>query len=108
MVLRPTSLSILWVLGRYSSDGNSDPAELNQVEATLQALGFAKPEQVMICAFGLGQIPCLVNAARRGWDCRVGFENGWWKQDGSIAQDNADLLRTCVINCINGKSLFER
>ena len=93
VVLRPTSLSVLWVLGRYSSDGNSDPAELNQVEATLQALGFAKPEQVMICAFGLGQIPCLVNAARRGWDCRVGFENGWWKQDGSIAQDNADLLR---------------
>ena len=93
MVLRPVSLSVLWVLGRYSSNGNSDTAELNQVEATLQALGSAKPEQVMICAFGLGQIPCLVNAARRGWDCRVGFENGWWKQDGSIAQNNADLLR---------------
>ena len=93
VVLRPTSLSILWVLGRYSSDGNSDPAELNQVETTLQALGSNIPEQVMVCAFGLGQIPCLVEAARRGWDCRVGFENGWWKQDGSIAQDNADLLR---------------
>ena len=93
VVLCPTSLSVLWVLGRYSSDGNSDPAELNQVEATLRALGSDIPEQVMICAFGLGQIPCLVEVARRGWDCRVGFENGWWKQDGSIAQNNADLLQ---------------
>jgi len=93
VVLRPASLSILWVLGRYSSDGNSNPAELSQVETTLQALGTDIPEQVMVCAFGLGQILCLVEAAKRGWDCRVGFENGWWKQDGSIAQDNADLLQ---------------
>jgi uncharacterized protein (DUF849 family) len=92
-LLRPASLSILWVLGRYSTDGSSDPAELNQVNNALQVLGTDIPEQVMVCAFGLGQISCLVEAAKRGWDCRVGFENGWWKQDGSIAKDNADQLR---------------
>ena len=90
---RPASLSILWVLGRYSTNGNSGSAKMNQVAAALQALGTDIPEQVMVCAFGLGQIPCLVEAAKCGWDCRVGFENGWWKQDGSIAKDNADLLR---------------
>ena len=93
VVPRQASLSILWVLGRYSTNGNSDSAEMNQVATALQALGTDIPEQVMVCAFGLGQIPCLVEAAKCGWDCRVGFENGWWKQDGSIAKDNADLLR---------------
>ncbi len=93
VVPRQASLSILWVLGRYSTSGNSDSAEMNQVATALQALGTDIPEQVMVCAFGLGQIPCLVEAAKCGWDCRVGFENGWWKQDGSIAKDNADLLQ---------------
>ena len=93
VVPRPASLSILWVLGRYSTNENSDSAEMNQVATALQALGTDIPEQVMVCTFGIGQIPCLVEAAKCGWDCRVGFENGWWKQDGSIAKDNADLLR---------------
>ena len=93
VVPRQASLSILWVLGRYSTNENSDSVEMNQVATALQALGTDIPEQVMVCAFGIGQIPCLVEAAKCGWDCRVGFENGWWKQDGSIAKDNADLLR---------------
>ena len=93
VVPRQASLSILWVLGRYSTNENSDSVEMNQIATALQALGTDIPEQVMVCAFGLGQIPCLVEAAKCGWDCRVGFENGWWKQDGSIAKDNADLLR---------------
>ena len=38
VVLRPASLSILWVLGRYSSNGNSDPTELNQVEADFKLI----------------------------------------------------------------------
>ena len=93
VVPRQASLSILWVLGRYSTNENSDSVEMNQIATALQALGTDIPEQVMVCAFGLGQIPCLVEAAKCGWDCRVGFENGWWKQDGSIAKDNADLLQ---------------
>ena len=93
VVPRQASLSILWVLGRYSTNENSDSVEMNQIATALQALGTDIPEQVMVCAFGLGQISCLVEAAKCGWDCRVGFENGWWKQDGSIAKDNADLLR---------------
>ena len=93
VVPRQASLSILWVLGRYSTNENSDSVEMNQIATALQALGTDIPEQVMVCAFGLGQISCLVEAAKCGWDCRVGFENGWWKQDGSIAKDNADLLQ---------------
>lgn len=104
-------LSVLWVLGRYARDGNSDPAELVHLETALQELGAEAPEQVMVCAFGQSQIPCLVAAAQQGWDCRVGFENGWWKQDGSLAADNADLLldlRSQLMSCEEGQDLHKR
>jgi len=29
-------------------------------------------------------------------DLRIGFENGIWLPDGTIASDNADLVRTLV------------
>jgi uncharacterized protein (DUF849 family) len=73
VVLRPASLSILWVLGRYSSDGNSDPAELSQVETTLQALGTDIPEQVMVCAFGLGPNPLPGRSGKAGLGLSGGF-----------------------------------
>ena len=48
----------------------------------------------MICAFGQGQIPCLLRAASEGMDLRIGFESGIWLPDGTIAPDNADLVHT--------------
>ncbi|MEK9606648.1 MAG: 3-keto-5-aminohexanoate cleavage protein, partial [Gammaproteobacteria bacterium] len=54
------------------------------------------PVREMICAFGRGQIPCLLRAASEGMDLRVGFENGVWLPDGEIAKDNATLVRALV------------
>ena len=47
----------------------------------------------MVCAFGIRQIDCLVHATTQGLNVRVGFENGIWLPDGSIANTNADLIR---------------
>ena len=50
----------------------------------------------MICAFGRGQIPCLLRAASEGMDLRIGFENGVWLPDGEIAENNAALVTALI------------
>ena len=94
-IIQTTSLEVLYVLGRYSKDQESTP---DQLDPFLEARD-AQPEELrpmheMICAFGQGQIPCLLRAASEGMDLRIGFENGIWLPDGTIAPDNADLVHT--------------
>ncbi|MDB3998431.1 3-keto-5-aminohexanoate cleavage protein [Litorivicinus sp.] len=96
-IIQTTSLEVLYVLGRYSKDQESTPDQLDPFLKTRDAQPKElRPMREMICAFGRGQIPCLLRAASEGMDLRIGFENGIWLPDGTIASDNADLVRTLV------------
>ncbi len=47
----------------------------------------------MVCAFGPTELDCAVAAAKHGGHCRIGFENNWLLQDGTIAANNAALIQ---------------
>lgn len=96
-IIQTNTLEVLYVLGRYSANQESTPDQLDPfLEFRDRAPTHVKPVREMICAFGRGQIPCLLRAASEGMDLRVGFENGVWLPDGEIAKDNATLVRALV------------
>ena len=80
-------ISVLLVLGRYTENQESDPAELDALVRTLPPV-----HNWSLCAFGASETACMLEAIRRGGHCRVGFENNLFMHDGSLAQDNAALV----------------
>ncbi len=93
------NLSILLVLGRYAEDQQSDPAELRPLLAQLPSVAHWS-----LCAFGASEMDCMLEAARLGGHCRVGFENNLLMADGSVADDNAALVRVVA----NGAAQLQR
>lgn len=83
------SLSVLYVLGRYTVGQRSEPADLEPF------LDPARPcfASWMLCAFGPTEAACVTAGAQRGGDVRVGFENNLWLPDGSVASNNAAIVR---------------
>ncbi|GGE05155.1 3-keto-5-aminohexanoate cleavage enzyme [Aureimonas endophytica] len=83
-------LSVLYVLGRYSANQTSTPADL------LPFLASEMPrfEHWSVCAFGRHEAACVTAAALLGGHVRVGFENNLWLPDGRMAADNAELVST--------------
>jgi uncharacterized protein (DUF849 family) len=80
---------VLYVLGRYAPDQRSVPADLLPF---LQADGGPGLDWA-ICAFGPRESACALTAAALGGHARVGFENNIFLADGSVATDNAALVR---------------
>ena len=80
--------ALLFVLGRYSADGQSRP------DALLPFLAEALPEPSswMVCAFGRQEASCALAAATLGGHARLGFENNMLLTDGQTAPDNAALV----------------
>ena len=78
---------VLFVLGRYS-DKEVTPKDLDSFLTE-----FDNSVPWMVCAFGRGALDVLAEAASRGGHVRIGFENGWLLPDGSVAVDNATLVR---------------
>lgn len=78
---------LLFVLGRYSADQQSEPAELLPFLAARQA-----EDPWSMCAFGAKETAAAVTAAGLGGHVRVGFENNLLLPDGSVAPDNAALV----------------
>lgn len=79
---------LLFVLGRYSAGQTSSPTDLLPF---LQAHDNAYPWAM--CAFGAQEHACAAAAAALGGHARVGFENNLLLKDGSLAPDNAALVR---------------
>ena len=79
---------LLFVLGRYSSDGQSSPADLDPFVAALAD----RPFPWSVCAFGRRESECALAAARRGGHVRVGFENNLHLPDGGLAPGNAAIV----------------
>lgn len=78
--------SVLYVLGRYASDGQSRPRDMAPFLA--EGLDFVWS----MCAFGLREGACALAAMALGGHARVGFENNFFLHDGSRAPDNAALI----------------
>lgn len=87
-IVRAEQSECLLVLGRYADRLQSVPDDLNRF-----------PEQSgrwMVCAFGAQEHGCLLTAARRGADIRVGFENSTTDSDGVAWSDNAASVAALV------------
>jgi len=85
-----SDLQLLFVLGRYAKDQESDPADLKPFVEVLGETGLVA--DWAICAFGRGETAALEAAFRAGGKARVGFENSLWNADGSLAADNAERV----------------
>lgn len=83
------NVSVLLVLGRYSQNQQSNPAELGPLIEQLVPV-----KHWSLCAFGASEAECMRAAIQRGGHCRVGFENNLLAPDGSLAADNAALVTT--------------
>lgn len=88
-VIPDENVSVLLVLGRYTRNQQSNPADLAPLLRQLPAV-----EHWSLCAFGATEAECMHEAILRGGHCRVGFENNLLAADGSVAADNAVLVRT--------------
>jgi uncharacterized protein (DUF849 family) len=82
---------LLFVLGRYTAGQVSEPADLL---AFLQEHDGTTPWAV--CAFGPREAACAITAAALGGHVRVGFENNLHLPDGTLAPDNAALVRNAA------------
>jgi len=93
-VVAPGQSSVLFVLGRYSAQQTSTPADL---DSFLNAMPDAK--DWMVCAFGPDEHACLACAAAKGGQLRVGFENSLTDTNQCLHSDNAasvTALRTLI------------
>ncbi len=83
--------SVLFVLGRYPSREATRAADL---DAFLRAYDGKMPW--FVCAFGVSERRCALDAAARGGHGRVGFENNILLADGRVAPGNASLVAELV------------
>ncbi len=79
---------LLFVLGRYTAGQTSSPTDLVPF---VHAHSGGEPWAV--CAFGKTEHACVTAAAALGGHVRVGFENNLFLKNGSVAPDNAALVR---------------
>ncbi|VAV88612.1 hypothetical protein MNBD_ALPHA08-2182 [hydrothermal vent metagenome] len=79
---------LLFVLGRYAKDQQSDPRDLDPFLATLAG----RAAHWAMCAFGSREAECAVYAAKKGGHVRVGFENNLVLPNGNIAPSNSALV----------------
>ena len=82
---------VLFVLGRYSSDQQSSPADLDPfLRYDLADLDW------FTCAFGRLEQQCMLAAIDAGGHARIGFENNLFLPDGSVADNTAQLVASLV------------
>ncbi len=79
---------MLFVLGRYAQDRQSAPGDLMPFLRELEKTGL-RDAPWSVCAFGVNEFICAVNAVALGGGVRVGFENNLLLADGTGAPDNA-------------------
>ncbi|WP_373037144.1 3-keto-5-aminohexanoate cleavage protein [Vibrio tetraodonis] len=89
-VLPSQNQHTLVVLGRYQTQGNPSPKELDDLH--ISALR-QRAIRVAVCAFGKHEHQCLSHALKQGLDVRVGFENNHLAPDGKLAANNAQQVR---------------
>lgn len=96
--------SLIFPLGRYATDQQSDPAELIPFLGMVQANGGAERFDWWVCAFGTSETQALVAAAALGGHCRIGFENNFLNADGQRASSNAERV-SALVSTLSGLNL---
>lgn len=86
----PAKPQLLYVLGRYATNLESSPADLDPFIATASVSNLKADWAV--CAFGKYESNCAKKVFESGGKFRVGFENSVWNEDGSVAGDNAERV----------------
>ena len=84
-----TQRCLMLVLGRYSANQESDPADLDPF-LRYDLSGF----DWFTCAFGKREQDCVLRAIESGGHARVGFENNLYLPDGSLADSSAALVES--------------
>ncbi len=84
---------VLFVLGRYSRELAGDPADLDLFCAAL-----GESVEWSVCCFGAREQEAAHHAMLHGGHIRVGFENNLHLPDGSLARDNAELVRLVAVD----------
>jgi 3-keto-5-aminohexanoate cleavage enzyme len=84
--------SIIFPLGRYEKNQESDPTELVPLVNMVRDNGGSSRFDWSVCAFGASETEALVTAAALGGHCRIGFENSFLNADGSTAKGNAERI----------------
>lgn len=86
---------VLFVLGRYTPDQQSEPTDLDPL---LEVSPFR--EGWFLCAFGKRELACMDRALGRGGHARIGFENNLYRPDGARAASNAELVRLAATRAL--------
>jgi 3-keto-5-aminohexanoate cleavage enzyme len=82
---------VLFVLGRYSVDFQSEPADLEPfLQHDLDELDW------FCCAFGNQEQACMMAAINAGGHARIGFENNLYLPNGDLADNTAELVSSLV------------
>ena len=82
---------LMFVLGRYNVDFQSDPGELEPfMQHDLTGYDW------FTCAFGRQEQQCVLAAINAGGHARVGFENNLYLPNGEIAPNTAALVSSLV------------
>jgi len=92
---------ILFVLGRYAQHQQSGLVDLQPFLQLMDAHHIRAVLDWAVCAFGVNETACLVEAVRQGGKVRVGFENSLWHADGRLARDNAERV-TQLVQALQG------
>jgi uncharacterized protein (DUF849 family) len=82
---------VLFVLGRYRVDFQSEPADLDPfLQCDLAGLDW------FVCAFGHREQQCALKAIDAGGHARIGFENNLYLPNGELADNTAALVASLV------------
>lgn len=83
------------VLGKYAPPRAGRPEDMDGILEQAQEAGL----NMTVCAFGPDEQTCLLVAARRGCDLRVGFENNTIAPDGTPWASNAQAVASLRSAC---------
>ena len=82
---------VLFVLGRYRVDFQSEPGDLDPfLQCDLAGLDW------FVCAFGHQEQQCALKAIDAGGHARIGFENNLYLPNGELAENTAALVTSLV------------
>jgi len=82
---------VLFVLGRYRADFQSEPGDLDPfLQHDLGGLDW------FVCAFGHQEQQCALKAIDAGGHARIGFENNLYLPNGELAENTAALVTSLV------------
>jgi len=90
-VIPASQRCVLFVLGRYRADFQSEPADLDPfLQHDLAGLDW------FVCAFGHQEQQCALKAVDAGGHARIGFENNLYLPNGELADGTAALVTSLV------------